>query len=245
MPSRLRPRPRHHPANRPARRLNACLGGSGMCNGSCANYRLDARKCRPGARHSLTCFPKRRYGSRSTRSRKSVWLTEAALIGPAKLTLKPAHRVRSEGVGGHHLDVGVRTLHALECAVFEAFGSVRDGSGDHPRPAVRTTRTKDRQKFRIGFFQGFMMATLAPTFRGCLSGLQDQIMEPAGNEDAASGGGYLLGDWAGGSTSGARGLRSGGGLASNCDLRSAAFSTSMAAKSGFAVDLANLRIVVA
>ena len=95
------------------------------------------------------------------------------------------------------------------------------------------------------FFQGFMMATLAPTFRGCLSGLQDQIMEPAGNEDAASGGGYLLGDWAGGSTSGARGLRSGGGLASNCDLRSAAFSTSMAAKSGFAVDLANLRIVVA
>jgi hypothetical protein len=97
------------------------------------------------------------------------------------------------------------------------------------------------------FFQWTMMATLALTSSNCLSGpgLQDQAMEPSGNERCRWRGGYLLGDGAVGSTSGARGLRSGGGLASNCDLRSATFSTSMAASSGFAVDLANLRIVVA
>jgi hypothetical protein len=49
----------------------------------------------------------------------------------------------------------------------------------------------------------------------------------------------------GGSTSGARGLRSGGGLVSTCDVKSAAFSTNTAASSGFAVDLANLSSVVA
>jgi hypothetical protein len=49
MPLRPRPRPRHHLANRPARRLHVSLGGFGMCNGSCADYTTYARLCRPGA----------------------------------------------------------------------------------------------------------------------------------------------------------------------------------------------------
>jgi hypothetical protein len=51
MPLRPRPKPRHHPANRWARRLNERLGGFGMCNAPCWNYRIPARKCRHGARH--------------------------------------------------------------------------------------------------------------------------------------------------------------------------------------------------
>src|ERR1700738_3485235 len=49
MPLQPRPRPRHHLANRPARRLHVSLGGFGMCNGSCADYTTYARLCRPGA----------------------------------------------------------------------------------------------------------------------------------------------------------------------------------------------------
>src|SRR5216683_4596690 len=56
--------------------------------------------------------------------------------------------------------------------------------------------------------------------------------------------GRPLSQEAGGSTSGARALRSGGGLVSTCDVKSAAFSTNTAASSGFAVDLANLSSVV-
>jgi hypothetical protein len=51
MPLRPRPKPRHHPANRWARRLNERLGGFGMCNAPCGKYRIPARKCRHGARH--------------------------------------------------------------------------------------------------------------------------------------------------------------------------------------------------
>ena len=51
MSMRPRPKPRHHPANLRARRLNESLGGFGMCNGPCGNYKIPARKCLPGAGH--------------------------------------------------------------------------------------------------------------------------------------------------------------------------------------------------
>ncbi len=49
MPLRPRARPRHHPANRRAHRLNASPGGFGMCNGSWADHTNRAGRCRPGA----------------------------------------------------------------------------------------------------------------------------------------------------------------------------------------------------
>ena len=54
MPLRPHPKPPHHPANRRARRLNESLGGFGMCNGSCENYTILARKCRHDTGHFQT-----------------------------------------------------------------------------------------------------------------------------------------------------------------------------------------------
>jgi hypothetical protein len=75
----------------------------------------------------------------------------------------------------------------------------------------------------------------------------DQALEPVGERAAV----FLRKPlsrrfYGGGSMSGAKGVRSAGGIVSSIwDLKSAAFSTSAAAIVGFWVDLANLRRVAA
>jgi hypothetical protein len=79
-------------------------------------------------------------GTPALRRRRPVAQTQSSPKAP-QFAFDPAHGIGFDRIVRHHPGFGVSAFCAFERTLLKTFRPVRDGSRDHPRLAIRATRT--------------------------------------------------------------------------------------------------------